>query len=171
MGKNIILSVCLAVLFTCTANGQDKLLSTEFPLKISGYVGVVHPIATLQSGVIKMNFKDAYTVGFPAGINIQKSKNIGFSFEIAPFITANDGISKVQFVLIHPGVFFPLNNGWTLTNRLAFETNGRYGITPSVSKVLVRGNNVISLTVPFPLRFGNGLPVSFGTGVLFTVSI
>lgn len=163
--------VFLAVLFTSTAYSQDNAIPNDFPLKVTGYFGIVHPIATFQKGNVKMNFDDAYTVGIPVGINVQKTPEMGYSFEIVPTIQTDKQASKVSNIAIQPGLFFPLRNGWTVVSRLSFETGGRYGIVPVISKVIHRGKNPVSFVVPLPLKFGNNEPVSFGTAFLVTISI
>ncbi|MCH5689948.1 hypothetical protein LWM68_40415 [Niabella sp. W65] len=40
---------------------------------------------------------------FPFGINIWKSSRIGFSIELAPGIRVENGSSKMNNLLIHPG--------------------------------------------------------------------
>lgn len=135
------------------------------------YMGVVHPVGTWQDGSFRFNFSNAYTIGFPVGINIQKSKTVGFSLEIAPFIVSDRNVSKVKTILVHPGVYFPLKNGWTITNRLAFETTGRYGVTPSVSKMLLKGIPAVIMTIPLAVRFGNDQSSSLAPGVLITLSM
>ncbi|MEK6511170.1 hypothetical protein [Myroides odoratimimus] len=165
------LIVLVVMLFTSTSMAQEHNKNNDFPLKISGYFGLFHPIVTLQGTDITMNLEHAYTVGFVTGISFQKNVTYGYSLEIVPVIEATRHENKVKNVVIQPGVYFPLEKGWTLTNRLSFETNGRYGITPSISKVLVKRNQTISVTVPFPVRFGNNNSISVATGVLLTLSI
>lgn len=167
-----------ALILLVLGGGQSMLTmanepapKSEYPMKISAYVGMVHPVANLQSGKVKANFSDSYNVGLPIGINFQKSPKVGLSFEVAPNITATDSIAKVQSFLLHPGVFFPLDKGWRVTKRIAYDSNGRFGFTPSVSKVLLQGNQTLSLTMPFPFRFGNGQAASMGTSVLLTYSM
>lgn len=171
MKISIKLIVFLAVFFASTAYSQDNAVSNDFPLKVTGYFGIVHPIATLQKGEVKMNFDEAYTVGIPVGINVQKSPKMGYSFEIVPTIKTDKQESKVSSIAIQPALFFPLRNGWTVVSRLSFETSGRYGFIPVLSKVIYRGKNPVSFVLPFPVKFGNNEPVSFGTAFLVTISI
>lgn len=171
MKINIKLIAFIAVLFTSTAYSQNKPLQNEYPLKVSGYFGVLHPIATIQDGKVQMNFDGAYTVGFPIGINVQRSPKMGFSFEIVPMIKADRQESKVSNIAIQPALYFPLKDGWTIVSRLSFEKSGRYGFIPIVSKRIVNGKNPVSVILPFPVKFGNGQPVSVTTAILFTVTI
>lgn len=109
--------------------------------KLTGYVGAIHPIVTYSSNNPAYNFDGASVGGLPTGINIWKSPKIGFSFEFVPFIRAAAGSSKMSNSLFHPGVLVALGNGYTLATRAAFETSGRYGFTPVLNKVLVKGKN------------------------------
>ncbi|OGS78544.1 MAG: hypothetical protein A3D31_12555 [Candidatus Fluviicola riflensis] len=162
--------VFLLTIINCKVYCQNEI-NKEIPLKVTGYLGFVHPIATLQNERLSVNFQNSYTVGFPMGINVQKKSNMGFSLEITPFIVAYDSVCSVKSVVIHPGIYFPRKNGWTFTGRLAFETNGRFGFTPSVSKVVIKGSNPIAVTVPFSFRFGNNQQFSIGTAILFTIGV
>jgi len=139
--------------------------------KVTGYVGIVHPIVTFNSEGTHTNFKDSYVVGMPIGINIWKSGRIGFSSEIVPFVKATSTSSKVNNVLFHPGVLVALGSGFTFAGRAAFETSGRYGVTPVLNKVVKKNKgSSYFIAVPLPARFGNDLPSSFGLGFQFGIS-
>src|SRR3954464_9271965 len=99
-------------------------------LKIATYVAIVHPIVTYSKDNPQYNFKDSYTVGMPVGVNIWKSTKVGFSLEMVPFIMAKNGSSRMSNFLFHPGVVVSLGKGFTFAGRAAFETAGRYGLTP-----------------------------------------
>lgn len=129
--------------------------------KIKGYVGIVHPIATFSSNGTDLNFDGHYVVGLPIGINLWKNGKIGFSFEIVPHVRAENGTSKMSNLLIHPGILISLGDGFTFAGRLAFETSGRYGLTPVLSKVIVKNKaSNFFVALPAPFRFGNDKPVS-----------
>lgn len=154
-----ILSTVLFV-FSITAIGQ-----TTYP-KITGYFGVLHPIATISKESTNINFRDYYSVGFPVGINIWKSSKIGFSFEIVPNIKYENGISKVNNITIHPGVLVALGKGYTFAGRIAFENTGRYGVTPIVNKTIIKNtNSSYFVAIPLPIRFGNDHPATFTAGI------
>lgn len=132
----------------------------QYP-KITGYVGILHPIISFNKNQTTTNFTDYYIGGLPTGINIWKTHHIGFSMEIVPFIKAENGDSKMYNLLFHPGVLVRLAPNYTFAGRLAFETGGRYGITPVFNKVIKRNKNSnYYVAVPLPLRFGNKLPTS-----------
>lgn len=169
--KNIKLFVLMTVFFIGTAYAQNEGTSNEFPLKITGYMGLLHPVATLLDGEVLMNFDDSYSVGFVSGISIQKQAYLSYSLEIIPIINTNSNSNRVNNLIIQPGIHYPLKKGWTLTNRFSFETGGRYGITPSVGKVLIKGQHPVSLIIPFAMRIGNNQDFSIGTAILFTVAL
>lgn len=134
--------------------------------KITGYFSVMHPITTISSEETTVNFRDYYAVNFPTGINIWKSAKIGFSFEIAPSIKTDEGISKVNSVLFHPGILVALGHGYTFAGRAAFETSGRFGVTPVISKTIIKNtNSSFYVSLPFPIRLGNDHPATFTSGI------
>jgi len=139
--------------------------------KLAGYVGVVHPIVTFSADGTHTNFKDSYTVGMPIGINIWKSAKIGFSSEIVPAIRATSSSSKVSNVLFHPGILIALGSGFTFAGRAAFETSGRYGLTPVLNKTVKKNKgSSYFVAIPLPARFGNDQPSSFGIGFQFGIA-
>ena len=134
--------------------------------RVVGYFSIVHPIVTMDRNETVTNFSPVYTVGFPTGINILKSDRIGFTFEITPFIRTENGNSRVSNWLFHPGVMFRFPHYFTINTRLAFETSGRFGVTPVFSKVVKRyANGSFFVAVPFPIRLGNDRPASIGAGI------
>ncbi|MCD0488885.1 hypothetical protein LPB86_11645 [Pedobacter sp. MC2016-14] len=145
--------------------------TTQTYPKLAGYVGIAHPIVTFSSDGTHTNFKDSYTIGMPIGINIWKSARIGFSSEIVPTIKATNSSSKVSNVLFHPGILVALGSGFTFAGRAAFETSGRYGLTPVINKI-VKKNKGCSyfVAIPLPARFGNDQPSSFGIGFQFGIA-
>lgn len=148
----------------------NALSQTTYP-KITGYFGILHPIATFSSEQTSVNFRDYYAVGFPTGINIWKSQKIGFSFEVVPNIRVQGNSDKVTNLLFHPGVLVALGNGYTFAGRAAFESSGRYGITPVLNKTVVKSDNCsYFVAVPLPVRFGNDHPASFTVGFQFGIA-
>jgi hypothetical protein len=153
----------------CSLNAQST--PATYP-KITGYVGTIHPIVTYSSNEKPVyNFDGAYVGGLPTGINIWKSPKIGFSFEFVPFIRAANGSSKMSNFLFHPGVLFALGKGFTLATRAAFETSGRYGVTPVLNKVLMKGkSSSFYVAIPVPARFGNDHPASVALAFHFGIA-
>ncbi|WP_255606954.1 hypothetical protein [Pedobacter polysacchareus] len=173
--QTIIYKTCLVILLigsllTSISGYAQQTPAQTYP-KITGYVGIVHPLVTFSSDGTHTNFKDSYVVGMPIGINIWKSAKIGFSSEIVPFVKATSSGSKVNNVLFHPGVLVALGNGFTFAGRAAFETSGRYGLTPVFNKVVKKNKgSSYFIAIPLPARFGNDLPSSFGIGFQFGIA-
>jgi hypothetical protein len=139
--------------------------------KVTGYFSIVQPLTTFSRGTFNSNFGNVYVVGFPFGVNILKSESFGISFEVAPAIRTEKNISKVNTVLFHPGAMFRFKHGFTFIGRVAFETNGRFGVTPVFNQVIKKGKDAsLFVSVPFPVRFGNDQPASIGTGLQLGVS-
>lgn len=110
-------------------------------------------------------------VGFPFGMNLLKSDHFGISFEVAPTIRTEKNSAKVSSVLFHPGAMFRFKRSFTFIGRLAFETNGRFGVTPVFNQVIKKGKDAsLFISVPFPVRFGNDQPASVSTGLQLGVS-
>ena len=135
------------------------------------YQGILHPIVTFSQDAPVVNFKTFYQVGFPVGVNVWKTAKLGYSLEIVPFIRAEAGVSRVNNVLFHPGLLLGLGKGFTLASRLAFETAGRYGVTPVLNKVVKRNENTnYFVAIPIPVRFGNDRPTSVTLGFQFGIA-
>ena len=162
------------VLLSIITNGM-KVVSAQtttvtYP-RITGYVGIMHPIVTFGNDGAHTNFDGAYVGGLPTGINIWKSPKIGFSLEFVPFIRVADGTGKMNNLLFHPGVLVSLGHGFTLANRVAFETSGRYGVTPVLNKVIKKSKDCnYYVAIPVPARFGNDQPSTVGVGFQFGIA-
>ncbi|MBD2705846.1 hypothetical protein IC229_34935 [Spirosoma sp. BT702] len=138
--------------------------------RMVGYLGVLHPLVTWNDTGTETNFDRYYAVGFPIGLNLWKTKQLGFSVEVVPLVRAEHGTSKVTNVLFHPGVLVNLGKDYTLATRLAFETSGRYGFTPVLNKIVRKGStNSYFVAVPLPVRFGNDRGASFTVGFQFGI--
>lgn len=139
--------------------------------KVTGFFAIVNPIGSFSKGSFHSNFSDVYTVGFPFGVNILKSETFGVSFEFVPYVRTENNVAKVNSVLFHPGAVFRFKHGLNLIGRLAFETNGRFGVTPVFNKVIKKGKDAsLFMSVPFPVRFGNSQPTSVGAALQVGVS-
>ena len=164
--------ICTLCFFTTIVigNGYSQPLA-GYP-KITGYVGILHPLVTYaRNEKPHYNFDGAYVVGMPTGINIWKSPAIGFSMEFVPLIRAANGTSKMNNFLFHPGALLGLGKGFTLATRAAFETSGRYGFTPVLNKIVKKNRNSgYFIAVPVPVRFGNELPTSVTVGFQFGIT-
>jgi hypothetical protein len=162
--KTILFAIFIAS-FTIKANAQQT-----YP-RVTGYFSVLQPVTTWTKNGFAGNFSNTYTIVFPFGMNILKSDNFGVSFEVAPAIRTENNIAKVNSVLFHPGAMFRFKHGFTFIGRVAFETSGRFGVTPVFNQVIKKGKDAsIFISVPFPVRFGNNLPTSVSTGLQVGVS-
>jgi len=165
MKKIIALLTIFITAFNRNANAQQT-----YP-RITGYFSVFNSVGSLNRNGFTSNFSDAYTVVFPFGMNILKSDRFGISFELAPAIRTENNIAKVSSVNFHPGAMFRFKHGFTFIGRMAFETSGRFGVTPVFNQVIKKGKDAsMFISVPFPVRFGNNLPTSIGTGLQVGVS-
>jgi len=161
-----IITVILAV----GVSFKNFAQTTTYP-RLAGHVGIMHPIITFSKEGTTKNFRAFYTGGLPVGINIWKSARIGFSAEFVPFIRADSSGSKMNNFLFHPGILISLGNSWTFAGRAAFETAGRYGFTPVFNKIVKKNKSTgYYVSVPLPVRFGNGHSPSMGIGFQFGIS-
>jgi len=164
----------IGIVFLFLAPICTKLLAQQpdQTFKLNTYIGIVHPIVSYSAGNFSTNFKNSYIVGMPTGINVLKSGHLGFSLEMVPYIKVENGVSKMSNFLFHPGVLFPLSKEFTFIARAAFETSGRYGFTPVLSKIITRGRaGRLFLAIPVPVRFGNehsaSVSAAFQFGYIF----
>lgn len=166
MPKPLIITILLLVVFK-TAFAQQSAI---YP-KVTGYFSIVQPLVTYTNHSFAGNFGSVYIIGFPFGVNLIKNDSFGISFEVAPAIRTEKNISKVSTVLFHPGAMFRFKHGFTFIGRLAFETSGRFGLTPVFNQVIKKGKDAsLFVSVPFPVRFGNDQRASVGTGLQLGVS-
>jgi hypothetical protein len=147
-----------------------SICQTTYP-KITGYVGVLHPIISYSNEKPVTNFKDFYLVGMPTGINLWKSPKIGFSFEFVSFVRADKQSSRMNNFLFHPGVLAALGKGYTFAGRAAFETSGRFGFTPVFNKIVKKNKgSSYFVAIPLPVRFGNNRPATFTLAFQFGIA-
>ena len=162
--------VFFSILFILSSLVSQAQQPAIYP-RVAGYFSILNPIGTWTEHNFKSNFSGVYTIAFPFGLNLLKSDKFGVSFEVAPAIRTENHVSKVSSVLFHPGAMFRFKHGFTFIGRMAFETNGRFGVTPVFNQVIKKGKNAsLFLSVPIPVRFGNDLPGSVSTGLQLGVS-
>jgi hypothetical protein len=138
---------------------------------VTAYFTVLCPVLNWEQGkAVSSNFKNSFSILFPMGINIKKTRSTGFGLQIDPAITMQNGNSKVSSISIDPSVLFLLKHGYSIAPRLSFETSGRFGITPVFAKVIKTnlGSNYF-VAIPVPFRFGNNAPASIGAGILLGI--
>jgi hypothetical protein len=140
--------------------------AASFSRKVYGYLSFIIPVVVVDKEQVTTDFTKATTIGFPIGVNILYSERFGFSYEFTPTLRFSSGASKMSNLLFDPGPMFRFSGGFTIITRLAFETSGRYGVTPVFNKVLIRSKGVnYFLAVSLPARFGNEQPASIGGNV------
>jgi hypothetical protein len=79
------------------------------------------------------------------------SDHFGFSYEFTPTVKASNGNSKMSNLLFDPGTMFRFDHGFTIITRAAFETEGRYGLTPVFNHICARTKDVncfVALSLP-----------------------
>ena len=146
---------------------KRKLPEAVYP-KVVGYLSFIIPTATLQDNKVTTNFSSATSIGFPTGVNVFYSSKFGFSYEITPTIKTTNGNSKMSNLLFDPGPMFRFKHGFTIIPRLAFETSGRYGVTPVFNEVYLRTkavNYFVALSLPMRTGADNGVQASGSLGL------
>lgn len=162
--KGLVVIVALCFFFK-GGFAQQSLPSPAYP-NVVGFFAVFVPVGTLDNKGYTTNFSKRSLFGVPFGLNVLKSDHFGYSLEMVPFISVQNGTSKMEYMLFHPGVMFRYSHGFTFIPRLAFQTDGRYGFTPVFSKVLFREKNYqIFLSLSEAARFGNNRPSTYSTGL------
>lgn len=161
MKKLAPLIFVLCFLASSQVFSQDKPNPTE-PSRLTGYFSVLNPLVKFSGGETTNNFSDGYVIGFPSGfILMGKSNRAGFIFELVPLIQFSEGSSRMANLVFNPGVQFHYPKGWNVNALLSFESSGRYGFTPVISKTIKTGQfSSWFVTVPMPVRFGNDDPGS-----------
>lgn len=146
-------------------NGQSK------SSLMSGYIGTALPAASFVDGEFTSNFNSSTSIVFPIGLNLKKSDKFSFSFELDPLLSLTRDSSLISNLAILPGVLLHQKNV-TYGIRAGFETNGRYGLSFSLLKSLIKRENFnIILGIPLDLRTGNKAPHSIDTGLIVVVII
>jgi hypothetical protein len=136
-----------------------------------GYFSFILPLVTVNRNETTNDFSDfsnGFAIGFPVGINILYSDKFGFSYEITPTIVTSNGSSKTSKILFDPGPMFRFKRGFTFIPRLAFETSGRYGVTPVFNEIIKRTKEInYFVAASLPIRVGNGELPSVGGNLQF----
>ena len=170
---NKIILVFFAVVFLNAAHvfsQSHESTQIVYP-KTVGYFSFILPIVTVNKDKVSndfSSFKNGFAIGFPIGVNILYSDKFGFSYEITPTIQTGNGSSKTSKILFDPGAMFRFKHGFTFISRLAFETTGRYGVTPVFNKIIARTKAVnYFVAISLPARFGNSELPSIGGNLQF----
>ncbi|MDB5154076.1 MAG: hypothetical protein JWR54_2827 [Mucilaginibacter sp.] len=165
-GAVLFLVLCL---FFKNSFAQQEHSASDYPRTV-GFFAVLVPIGTFNNNGFTANFSKNSVFGLPFGLNLLKSDHLGFSIELVPFMLSQNGSTKMNYMLFHPGVMFRFTNGFTFIPRLAFQTDGRYGVTPVFSKIISSKKDYqLYLSLSEPVRFGNSLPGSYTTALQFGI--
>ena len=148
---------------------------------LSGHVGVATPIVTWtgSNGTSSTTtIGNNFNILFPFGIGVQpQSSPVIFDFEFDPAVNPS---TRSDTLTLSPGVLLPLQYGWIVGMRAAFDINqNSAGFTPLVHKnfplfpgsriQLVPGSRLAG-ALPSATKWGRrhlgGLPPACGFGVL-----
>jgi hypothetical protein len=166
--KRAVLFLVLCLFFK-NSFAQQEHSASDYPRTV-GFFAVLVPIGTFNDKGFTANFSKSSVFGLPFGLNLLKSDHLGFSIEMVPFMLSQNGSTKMNYMLFHPGVMFRFPNGFTFIPRLAFQTDGRYGVTPVFSKIISTHKDYqLYLSLSEPVRYGNNLPGSFTTALQFGI--
>jgi hypothetical protein len=137
--------------------------------KVGAYIGIVHPIYTVQKGRLKPNFKDYYQVGMTTAVIIRKAPKYAYNLEVVGFVRNEKGITRMNNFMLHPGVTFFRKNDWMITPRMGFETSGRFGPTLIFAKTVAKpGGHPVNANLVNLLRFGDDKGASFTQAINIT---
>jgi len=148
-------------------DNSTKPVEPTYP-KAVGYLSFILPLATLQNNTLTRESETATSIGFPTGVNVLYSSKFGFSYEFTPTIKMTNTYSKMSNLLFDPGVMFRYKHGFTFIPRLAFETSGRYGVTPVFNEVYLRTKSVnyfVAFSVPMRWGEDDGVMAPFSIGL------
>jgi hypothetical protein len=171
---NKIIPLFILSMLLIISKGFSQSTPTEAPVsypKPVGYFSFILPIVVINKNETTndfSNFKNGFAIGFPVGINVLYGDRFGVSYEFTPTVKNINGNSKVSTLLFDPGAMFRFKHRFTIIARLAFETSGRYGVTPVFNKIIERtkyGNYFIAASIP--ARVGNSEAPSIGGSLQF----
>jgi len=142
-----------------TAQESEKKMSDPISVLAGYHVGVVQIMFAANKGnFTTLDKYDFYFIGFPIGITFNTAGKLKFDLEFVPVVKPyfNSGVPIQVHLLFHPGILYPLGNGWTFGFRLAYENSvNQIGFTPLINKGFKRKNNsVFFLELVAPARFG-----------------
>jgi hypothetical protein len=159
--KSWLFLILIFISVSFGVNGQDTIRTEEKEIsKFAGYhVGVVQILFAHNNGeTVFFDRTSIYSVGFPFGLTFNTTGKIKIDLEFVPFINPYIYSDKAYEIhlLYHPGILYPLSNGWTLGLRAAFEIGqGQFGFTPLINKSFKRDKGAIFFfEIVAPGRFG-----------------
>lgn len=161
MKKCLFLVALLIGVGSFDALAQDKPDPQEVA-RITGYFSYLNPLVKFQDGETWNNFRDGYVMGFPFGLILAtKSGRYGYIVELVPILSFTGGSSRMDNLVANSGIQFHIPGGWNFNALASFETSGRFGVTPVISKTLRVGEySTWFVTMPVPIRVGNDRPAS-----------
>jgi hypothetical protein len=167
--KKYLLAMCFALTAATPAIfGQSKPPS-EYPVKVSAYLGVVHPIVTFSDGNTTPNFRDFYQTGMTMATIIRKHPKYAWNLELVGFVRSENGVSRANNLMLHPGVTFFARKNMAFTPRFGFESSGRYGPSLIIGKKMFQlGPHACTFNWVNLLRFGNDQPASYTIAINLT---
>lgn len=138
--------------------------------KVSAYIGIVHPLITFTEQETTFNFNNSYLVGLTTAIIIKKAEKYAYNLELVAFVRSQDGVSKASNLMIHPGVTRYFKNNFSITPRLGFESNGRYGFTFVFTKTMFKAAKIhpVNFNLVNLYRFGAEQPASITLAINLT---
>jgi hypothetical protein len=150
------------LLMTCSglrAQMNKDTLHTESSKVLGYHFGVVQIIFGVNKGDLTFLDKlDFYSLGFPVGVTFKTACKLKFDLEFVPVIKpyVNSDLPYSVHLLFHPGFLYPLEGGWTLGLRFAFETGeGQLGFTPLLNKGFkLHNGSTFFIELVAPGRFG-----------------
>lgn len=166
-----VLCIAFSVVLIRPVFAQDAAHAAETYPRVKAYMSFIIPWVTINKNTTTTEFQNATTIGFPVGVNVYYRKTFGFSYEFTPSVTwstpaGKGGTSKTSNLLFDPGPIFRFDHGFNIIARLAFETQGRFGVTPVFNKVYLRTQAAdYWFSVSLPARFGNNAPASIGANL------
>ena len=173
---NVFLKVIFLFLVAILLNTENVFSQAYTPVqpaypKTVGYFSFILPVVSMNKNTTTndfANFNNGFAIGFPIGLNVLYSDKFGVSYEFTPTIKSGNGSTKTSNLLFDPGAMFRFKHGFTFISRLAFETSGRYGVTPVFNKIIKRTKDVnYFMAVSLPTRFGNNELPTIGGSIQF----
>ena len=101
-------------------------------------------------GIGQNGISSTTLLGFPVGLSVQKSEKLAFDMEIIPVFRQQ----KLDMFLFQSGVLYSLSPNYAMGGKLAFESTGFYGFTPSIRRNFGLAKQHFFVEMLFPTRFG-----------------
>jgi hypothetical protein len=164
-----LFKICL-LLFVCSTQLQaQQAPPASFTPQTNAYLGIVHPLVTFSNTGTTFNFTDFYQMGMTMAVIVRKHPKYAFNLELVGFARSENGVTKANNLMLHPGVSFFFPHNFALTPRVGFESSGRVGPSLILSKKMFQvGPHPCTFNWVNLFRFGNNLPASYTIAVNLT---